>query len=207
MWFSRAQATARWVNNTLRRRPSFLPFFALALVALPVAGCATANRILFPNDTAREEREEKERAELMAIPDGECDTAELCKYRCEHIERALDCYKTGKAALKGVDVHYAGGWKVEKVAGSTDDLTAHYEGASEEHSSLMPLARESFTRACAANHAESCRILGRIVEDIEQDRKKRGIAPPSDEATSLSIYQKACALHDEPACTHLAGKK
>ncbi|MDI1450918.1 hypothetical protein [Polyangium sp. 6x1] len=80
-----------------------------------------------PEQAALEEDLKKKRAEIAETEDGSCQTAEQCKYRCEISERALDCYKTGKAALRGREVHYAGGWRVDKVSGSTDDINVHYQ--------------------------------------------------------------------------------
>lgn len=162
---------------------------ALVLLGLfaQLFGCGAINRVVNPEQARLEEAAAQRKAAAAQIPDGECAQAEECKQRCEIFERALDCYKTGKAALRGVDVHYKGGWRVEKVAGSTDDVRVRHEAASEEHMSLMPLARESFERACAANHAESCRLLAQMVESSR----------PQEAAV---LYRKACTLHDAPAC-------
>ncbi|MFV8754721.1 hypothetical protein ACNOYE_29595 [Nannocystaceae bacterium ST9] len=148
-------------------------------------------KVFTPEQARLEEQAAEQQAEVAQYPDGECPTAESCKYRCEVLERALDCYKTGKAALGGVDVHYEGGYSVDKVSGSTDDYEVTYEEESEENYSLMPLARESFERACTANHAESCRLSGDLM--VEHDPK-----------IAASFYRKACDLNDEPACTRIA---
>jgi hypothetical protein len=151
-------------------------------------------KIFRPEQARNEAYGAKIRAEVAEHPDGACPTAEICKYRCEILERALDCYKTGKAALGGVDVHYEGGLRAEKVAGSTDDIKVTHEEDSEEHVSLMPLARESFERACAASHAESCRISGDLIAEHKPE-------------VAASFYRKACDLKDEPACAKIAATK
>ncbi len=161
------------------------------LAALSLTGCMTMKKIFTPEQARLEESTAKRRAEVAEHPDGECASAEICKHRCEILERALDCYKTGKAALGGVDVHYEGGLRAEKVAGSTDDYKITHEQDSEEHVSLMPLARESFERACTASHAESCRISGDLIAEHKPD-------------VAASFYRKACELKDEPACTKLS---
>jgi TPR repeat protein len=165
-----------------------------ALATVSLTGCSIAKQIFTPEQDRLEESSARQRAEVAQYPDGECSSAESCKDRCEVLERALDCYKTGKAALGGVDAHYAGGWRTEAVAGSTDDITVHYEHESEEHISLMPLARESFERACTAGHAESCRISGNL---IRKDRPE----------AAAELYRKACELHDETACAKAPGTK
>ena len=91
-------------------------------------------------------------------------------------------------------MHYAGGWRADAVAGSTDDITVHYQQESEEHVSLMPLARTSFKRACSAGHAESCCISGDLIKKAEP-------------AAATAFYRKACDLHDEPACAKASGAK
>jgi hypothetical protein len=164
------------------------------LAALPVTGCTFLKKLYKPHEAAAEESDRRNRAEVAAYPDGDCPTAETCKYRCETLERALDCYKTGKAALGGVDVHYEGGWRADKVSGSTDDYRVSYEEDSQEHVSLMPLARESFERACNANHAESCRLSGDLIVEHNPE-------------VGATFYRKACALKDEPACAKLAGTR
>lgn len=165
---------------------------ALFLCVATLDGCTAMRRIFDREQLELEEYQAKKKAEVEQYPDGECTSAEQCKYRCEWAERALDCYKTGKAALHGVDVDYAGGYRVDKVAGSTDDINVTYEEASSENMSLMPLARESFARACKADHAESCRISGDLIADHK----------PADATT---FYRKACDLNDERACEKVAG--
>jgi TPR repeat protein len=165
-----------------------------SLAAGSLTGCSIAKQIFTPEQARLEESSARQRAEVAQYPDGECSSAESCKDRCEVLERALDCYKTGKAALGGVDAHYAGGWRTEAVAGSTDDINVHYQQESEEHISLMPLARESFKRACTAGHAESCRISGDLIKKGEPD-------------AAAAFYRKACDLHDEPACAKTPGSK
>lgn len=175
------------MHPTLRRR-----ILLVFLSAVPLAGCTLMKKIFRPEQARLEEYSAKRRAEVAEHPDGACPTAEICKDRCEILERALDCYKTGKAALRGVDVHYEGGWRAEKVAGSTDDYKVTHEENSDEHVSLMPLARESFERACKANHAESCRLSGDL---IVKDKPE----------VAATFYRKACDLKDEPACAKTAG--
>jgi hypothetical protein len=165
---------------------------ALLSCVILLDGCTAMRRIFDREQLELEEYHAKLKAEVEQYPDGECTSAEQCKYRCEAAERALDCYKTGKAALNGVDVDYEGGYRVDKVAGSTDDINVTYEEASSENMSLMPLARESFARACKADHAESCRISGDLIADH---------AP----ADATAFYRKACDLHDERACETIAG--
>ena len=164
------------------------------LATVSLTGCTIVKQIFTPEQARLEESSAKDRAEVAKYPDGACASAEGCKYRCEILERALDCYKTGKAALGGVDTHYKGGWRADRVAGSTDDVKVHYEQESEEHFSLMPLARESFERACTAGHAESCRISGDLIKKDKPD-------------VAAAFFRKACDLHDEPACAMTAGAK
>lgn len=166
--------------------------FAVSLAVIPLTGCTVMKKIFRPEQARLEEYSAKRRAEVAKYPDGECKIAEVCKDRCEILERALDCYKTGKAALGGVDVHYEGGWRAEKVSGSTDDIKVSYEEDSEEHVSLIPLARESFERACTANHAESCRLSGDLIVKHKPE-------------VGAAFYRKACDLKDEPACAKIAG--
>lgn len=161
---------------------------------LAVGGCAVVGRVVNPEQARLEEESEKRRMEVSKYPDGECARAEVCKDRCEILERALDCYKTGKAALRGVDVNYQGGWRVEKVSGSTDDVRLRHDAASQEHVSLAPLAREAFGRACTAKHGESCRLSGQLV----------AAEKPEEAAT---FYRKACDLQDKPACELLSRKR
>jgi hypothetical protein len=160
----------------------------------PLTGCTLLKRVFTPEQARNEAYAAKLRADVGEHPDGACPTAEICKYRCEILERALDCYRTGKAALNGVDVHYEGGMRAEKVAGSTDDYRVTHEEDSEEHVSLTPLAREAFARACTASHAESCRLSGDLVGK-------------DDPAVAATFYRKACDLKDEPACAKIAGPK
>lgn len=166
--------------------------FALFFCVATLDGCTAMRRIFDREQLELEEYHAKRKAEVEQYPDGECTSAEQCKYRCEAAERALDCYKTGKAALHGVDVDYEGVYRVDKVAGSTDDINVTYEEASSENMSLMPLARESFARACKADHGESCRISGDLVAKHA----------PADAAT---FYRKGCDLADEQACQRLNG--
>ena len=176
----------------MHRAPHRLLVMFLGLA--PLTGCMLMKRIFTPEQARNEAYAKKLRAEVAEHPDGACPTAEVCKYRCEISERALDCYKTGKAALGGVDVHYEGGYRAEKVSGSTDDIKVSYEEDSSEHVSLMPLARESFERACTASHAESCRISGDLIAEDKPE-------------VAATFYRKACDLKDEPACTKVAGTK
>jgi hypothetical protein len=162
------------------------------LAAAPLSGCMVMKKIFTPEQARLEEYEAKNKAEVAEHPDGECATAEGCMYRCEVLGRALDCYKTGKAALGGVDVAYEGGYRVSNAAGSTDDIDVTYEEASEEHVSLMPLARDAFDRACTANHAESCRLSGDLIVE-------------HDPAAGATYYRKACDLQDEAACAKITG--
>ena len=164
------------------------------LATVPLTGCTLMKKIFRPEQARNEAYDAKIRAEVAEHPDGKCPTAEICKYRCETAERALDCYKTGKAALGGVDVHYEGGLRAEKVAGSTDDYKVVHEEDSEEHVSLMPLARDAFERACTASHAESCRLSGDLIVEDKPE-------------VAAGFYRKACDLKDEPACTKIAGPK
>jgi hypothetical protein len=165
-----------------------------SMATVSLTGCTLLKQVFTPEQARLEESSARQRAEVAQYPDGECSSAESCKDRCELLERALDCYKTGKAALGGVDAHYAGGWRTEAVAGSTDDIKVHYQQESEEHVSLMPLARESFGRACTAGHAESCRISGDL---IKKDKPE----------VAAALFRKACDLHDEPACAKASGAK
>jgi hypothetical protein len=168
--------------------------FVMFLAVAPLTGCMALKKVFRPEQARNEEYEAKLRAEVAEHPDGKCPTAEICMYRCETLERALDCYKTGKAALGGVDVHYEGGYRAEKVAGSTDDIKVSYQEDSEEHVSLTPLARDAFERACTAKHAESCRLSGDLIAEHKPD-------------VAATFYRKACDLKDEPACAKIAGTK
>lgn len=167
---------------------------AVALVAAPLTGCSAMKSVFTPEQARLEAQLEEQQAEVAKTPDGECGQAETCERYCDISERPLDCFKTGKAAMLGVDVHYAGGYRLEKVAGSTDDVEAHYEEESNEHVSLRPLAISAFARACKGDHAESCRHSGELAE---KDRP----------AEARTFYEKACALHDQPACDQLAKSK
>ena len=176
------------MNLALRQR-ILVAFFAV----VPLTGCTLMKKVFTPEQARLEEQGRKDRAEVEKYPDGSCGQAETCKNYCEILGRALDCYKTGKAALGGVDVHYEGGYRAEKMAGSTDDYKITHEEDSEEHVSMMPLARESFGRACTASHAESCRISGDLIAKDEPE-------------AAATFYRKACDLKDEPACTKIAAK-
>jgi len=184
--FARMQAPQRFWSTT----------WLVVALSLTNAACnlsGLSKLIYDPEQAALEEDAKKKRAEVAQTEDGSCRTAEQCKYRCEILERALDCYKTGKAALKGRDVHYAGGWRVDRVSGSTDDVKLRYEQDSEgEDLTMIPLARESFNKACAANHAESCRYSGIMVE--KHSAKE-----------AAAFYRKGCALKDEACCKKLEG--
>jgi len=175
------------MNLALRHR-ILVAIFAV----VPLTGCTLMKKIFTPEQARLEEQGRKERAEVAKYPDGACGQAETCKRYCEVLERALDCYKTGKAALGGVDVHYEGGYRAENMAGSTDDYKVTYEEESNEHVSMMPLALESFERACKASHAESCRISGDLIAKDEP-------------AAAATFYHKACDLKDEPACAKISG--
>lgn len=96
--------------------------------------------------------------------------------------------------MLGVDVHYAGAYRVEGVAGSTDDVKVHYEAENDDYQSLLPLAISAFGRACKGNHAESCRRSGQLVDE-ERPVEAR------------AFYGRAFALHDQPACERLAQSK
>jgi hypothetical protein len=164
-----------------------LTAIAVVTVLHAITGCGIAKQIFTPEQARLEEQQAKNEAEVAKTPDGECGQAETCKNYCETLGRPLDCYKTGKAAMHGVDVHYAGGYHVEKVAGSTDDVKVRYERESNEHQSLRPLAIDAFGRACKANHAESCRMSGQLAQKDKPTEAR-------------AFYQKACTLHDEAGC-------
>ena len=176
------------MNLALRHR-----FLVAVLAVAPLTGCTMMKKVFKPEQAKLEQRDRERRAEIEKQPDGSCMQAETCQKYCETLGRALDCYKTGKAALKGVDVYSKESYHVEKMSGSTDDYVVTHEEASEEHVSLMPLAIESFKRACTASHAESCRLSGDLIATEKPDE-------------AATFYRKACELKDEPACTKLAAE-
>ena len=181
----------RWGMPRNMKASYGLSILAAALVTSPLTGCSVFKSVFTPEQARLEAELEEQQAEVAKTPDGECGQAETCKRYCEISERPLDCFKTGKAAMLGVDVHYAGGYRIEAVAGSTDDVEAHYEEESNEHQSLLPLAISSFETACKGNHPESCRRSGEL-------------AQKSRPAEARTFFEKACALKDQPACEQLA---
>ncbi len=165
-----------------------------AIAVFALTGCSVMKSVFTPEQARLDAQLAEQQADVAKTPDGECGQAETCERYCDISERPLDCFKTGKAAMLGVDVHYAGAYRVEGVAGSTDDVKVHYEAESNEHKSLLPLAIRAFGRACKGNHAESCRRSGQLVDE----------AKPTE---AQAFYEKACALHDQPACDQLAKAK
>jgi hypothetical protein len=175
---------------------------AIAIVLASSTACATFNRVVNPaaaQEAEWAEKQQKEDDELRArTKDGECDTAEVCKYRCEHLKRAEDCYRTGRAAMHGRTVDYKAKWKYEAVQGGSnpDHAWVHHEGSS-EHESMYPLARQAFADSCRAGKLESCQRGHRLFAKGESEEFR---------ATAKELLTKGCALGDAEMCNTLKAR-
>lgn len=149
-------------------------------------GCDTLHSIVSPEQARLEAEAKQEREKMLATKDGECNTAEYCKKKCETLERPLDCYRTGMAALRGVDVHYEGQWRAHKVG--EDKYVIAKDADTQEHQSMGGLALQCFTTACKGDHPESCRRAGKM------------LLREGDTMQGNALLAKACKLKDADAC-------
>lgn len=160
-------------------------FRSLTVIAIVVSASGCSSILSFLRIESDADRRYQER---MNIPDGECNTAEFCRDICDAKERALDCFKTGKAYLGGRDVDYKAGWR---------DRGDHYEweNDSSEHQSMVGQAIEAFKVSCKANHAPGCVYTANLLV-----KYKPG---PEGEKEAAPYFKKACQLKDEVACERL----
>ena len=173
------------------------------VVCLLCSGCATVLHVVDPGKAHEMEREERQKKDDEALrantKDGDCPSAEMCKYRCEHLERALDCFVTGKAAMAGQATHYQGGWKYENVqSGSNPDKGWVHHKESTEHTVLYDVARMAFPKACRAGHLESCQRGVPLFE---------GSDAPEFQQTERELLTKGCSLGDKAMCDSLSKRK